>query len=255
MVKGSFLPKLISIAILSTKHYNPVSLRHFLLNQTVVGITGEDNMNILALVFGYLLGSIPTAYLVARAKTGGGTKALGSGNVGGLNTIRQVGLSAGLAVIAIDMVKGALAIIMAYYALKVDTIFVLGAGVMAVVGHNWMVWLRFRGGRGMAATVGVLAAATLIYGYDWIFLIFIGIILLVGLISRNIVLGNAVALFALPVIVYFATKSNLATWMSSAVLAIIIVKFAPAAIADMRRRGLKALGPDEVKAKQADGKE
>lgn len=221
----------------------------------MVGITGEDDMNILALVFGYLLGSIPTAYLVARAKTGGGTKALGNGNVGGLNTIRQVGMSAGLAVIAIDMVKGALAIIMAHYALKVDTIFVFGAGVMAVVGHNWMVWLRFRGGRGMAATVGVLAAATFIYGYGWIFLIFIGIILLVGLISRNIVLGNAVALFILPFLIYFATKSTLATWMALITLAVIVIKFAPAAISDMRRRGLKALGPDEVKAKKDDGKE
>jgi hypothetical protein len=102
-----------------------------------------------------------------------------------------------------------------------------------------------------------MAAATLIYGYGWIFLIFIGIILLVGLISRNIVLGNAVALFILPVIIYFATKSTLATWMALITLAVIVIKFAPAAISDMRRRGLKALGPDEVKAKEKedDGKE
>jgi len=207
-------------------------------------------MNALALIFGYLLGSIPTAYLIALAKTGGDTHALGVGNVGGLNTIRQVGMSAGLAVIVIDIVKGALTIILAYYALKVDTIFVLGAGVMAVVGHNWMIWLGFRGGRGMAATVGVLAASTLIYGYGWIFLIFMGIILIVGLISRNIVLGNAVSLFALPAIVYFATKSTLATWMALVTLAIIVIKFAPAAIADMKQRGLKGIGPDEVKAKK-----
>jgi glycerol-3-phosphate acyltransferase PlsY len=207
-------------------------------------------MDALALIFGYLLGSIPTAHLIAMAKTGGDTHALGTGNVGGLNTIRQVGMSAGLAVIAIDIGKGALTVILAYYALKVDIIFVLGAGVMAVVGHNWMIWLGFRGGRGMAATVGVLAASTLIYGYGWILLIFIGIILIVGLISRNLVLGNTVALFALPVIVYFATKSNLATWMALVTLAVIVIKFAPAAIADMQQRGLKGLGPDKVKAKK-----
>jgi steroid 5-alpha reductase family enzyme len=72
---------------------------------------------------------------------------------------------------------------------------------------------------------------------------------LVGLIARNLVMGNAVALLALPVIVYFATKSGLATWMAVAMLAVIVIKFAPAAIADMKCRGLKGLGPDEVKAK------
>lgn len=207
-------------------------------------------MDLMALVFGYLLGSIPTAYLVALAKTGGDAHALGSGNVGGLNTIRKVGLGAGVVVIAIDLSKGALAIILAHYVLKVDTIFVLGAGVMSIIGHNWMLWLGFRGGRGMAATVGALAASAIIYGYAWIFLIFAGIILLVGLAGRNVVLGNAVALFALPVIVYFATKSTLATSMALAVLFVIVIKFAPAAIADVKRRGLKGLGPDEVKAKK-----
>jgi glycerol-3-phosphate acyltransferase PlsY len=202
------------------------------------------------LVFGYLLGSIPTAYLVARVATGDDVKAISKGNIGGLNAIRQVGLIAGLAVIAIDIVKGALAIILAYYVMKVDTNFVLGAGVMAVVGHNWMVWLGFRGGRGMAATVGALAAASLIYGYSWIFIIFIGIIFLVWLINRNLVLGNAVALLVLPFVVYFGTESTLATWMVLATLAVIIIKFAPAAIADMKQRGMKGLGPDEVKPKK-----
>jgi glycerol-3-phosphate acyltransferase PlsY len=207
-------------------------------------------MDLLALVFGYLLGSIPTAQLIATAMSGGNANALGGGNVGGLNTIRKIGLWAGVAVIAGDISKGALAVILARYALGVDTVFVLGAGIMAVVGHNWMIWLGFRGGRGMAAAVGVLAASTLIYGYGWIFLIFAGIILIVGLISHNIVLGNAVALFSLPFIVYFATKSTLATWMALVELAVIAIKFAPAAIADMRRRGLKGLGPDEVKPKK-----
>ena len=199
-------------------------------------------MDILALLSGYLLGSIPTAYLIAMAKTGGNTNALGGGNVGGLNTIHKIGLAAGVAVIAGDIAKGALAIILAHYALKVDTIFVLGAGVMAVVGHNWMIWLGFRGGRGMAATVGALAASTLIYGYGWISLTIIGIILIVGLISRNLAMSNAVALVTLPVIVYFATKSTLATWMALVTLAIIVIKvikLAPAAINDMKRRGFK----------------
>ena len=167
-----------------------------------------------------------------------------------MSTIRKVGLSSGIAVIAVDIGKGALAVILARYLLGVGTAFVLGAGVMAVVGHNWMVWLKFRGGRGMAAAIGALAASTIIYGDVLVFLVFVGVIIVVGLIARNVVLGNAAALLVLPVIVYFATKSSLAVWMTLAMLVVVIIKFAPAAIADMKRRGLKGLGPDEDKAKK-----
>jgi glycerol-3-phosphate acyltransferase PlsY len=207
-------------------------------------------MEILALLLGYLIGSLPTAYLVARLKSGGDPGALREGNVGGLNTIRQVSLSAGILVIIIDICKGAAAVLLAYYILKVGTAFVLGAGVAAIIGHNWMIWLRFRGGRGMAAAIGVISASALIYGYAWIILIIMAIILIFWIVARNIVLGNAIALITLPFMVYFGTGSTLATYMAIALVAVIAIKFAPAAISDIKRRGLKGLGPDKIEAKK-----
>jgi glycerol-3-phosphate acyltransferase PlsY len=101
---------------------------------------------------GYLWGSIPTARLIARLSTGK-EDVLAGGNVGTLNTIRRVGLGPGLAVATLDIAKGAAAVLTAR-ALNVDSGYVLFAGVMAVVGHNWMVWLGFKGGKGMAAATG-----------------------------------------------------------------------------------------------------
>lgn len=207
-------------------------------------------MEIPALLLGYLIGSLPTAYLVARLKPGGDPGALRDGNVGGLNTIRQVSLGAGILVIIIDICKGAAAVLLAYYILKAGTAFVLGAGIAAIIGHNWMVWLRFRGGRGMAAAIGVISACAFIYGYAWIILVTIAIILIFWIASRNIVLGNAIALITLPFMVYFGTRSTLATYTAIALVAVIAIKFAPAAISDIKRRGLKGLGPDKIEARK-----
>ncbi len=201
-------------------------------------------MPLLALLLGYLWGSIPTARLVARLSG----EPL-SGNVGALNTIRRVGLKAGLAVASLDIAKGAAAVLTAR-SLEVDVGYTLFAGVAAVVGHNWMVWLGFRGGKGMAAATGAIAASSIIYGYAWVFLIFVAIILTVWRLSRNLVLGNAAGLLTLPLVVFLATHSAMATAASIAVVAVIVVKYAPDAIRDYRLRGLAALGPDEINPKQ-----
>ena len=89
-----------------------------------------------ALLSGYLLGSIPTAYLVARWKTGRDIRHLGGGNVGGLNTFREVGIWAGIMVGAVDFAKGAAAVALAYWVFAVSDTWVLLTGLAAVVGHN-----------------------------------------------------------------------------------------------------------------------
>ena len=200
----------------------------------------------LALGLGYLWGSIPTARLIARLSTGK-SGALADGNVGTLNTIRRVGLKAGLAVANLDIAKGAAAVLTAR-ALDVGAGWVLFAGVMAVVGHNWMVWLGFKGGKGMAAAIGVVAASSIIYGYAWVFSAFAAIILVVWGVSKNLVLGNAVGLLCLPFLAWLATRSLTATLAATALVTIIAIKYAPEALADYRTRGFGALGPDEIKS-------
>jgi glycerol-3-phosphate acyltransferase PlsY len=207
-------------------------------------------MGFIALLLGYLWGSIPTAYLIARKATGR-ADALGGGNVGGLNTIRRTGLKAGLVVIFIDIAKGAAAVMTAYNILEVDTVFVLGAGVMAVAGHNWMVWLKFRGGKGMAAALGVVTASSFIYGFPAVIGAIIAVILGVWLVTRNLVLGNAVSLFLLPFITWFITDSGTAAWLAVALSGVIAVKYFPVAREDYRRRGLAAMGRDDIRAKRS----
>jgi glycerol-3-phosphate acyltransferase PlsY len=206
-------------------------------------------MGFLALLLGYLWGSIPTAYLIARMIAGSGS-ALGEGNIGGLNTLRRIGLKAGLAVAFIDVAKGAAAVLTAYYVLEVETVFVLGAGVAAVAGHNWMVWLRFRGGKGMAAAVGAVAGASFLYGYPAVIAAMMAVVLGVWLVSRNLVLGNAVSLLLLPFITWYFTDSGLAAGLAAVLSGVIVVKYYPVARVDFRQRGLAALGRDDLKPKK-----
>jgi glycerol-3-phosphate acyltransferase PlsY len=109
---------------------------------------------ILSIIIGYLLGSIPTAYIVARLRKGIDIRNVGSGNMGGANVMREIGAREGVFVGLIDIAKGAGAILIAQ-ALNVSELWVLGAGFAALVGHNFPVFAGFRGGRGSATIIGI----------------------------------------------------------------------------------------------------
>ncbi len=108
----------------------------------------------LAAVLGYLLGSIPVGYLVGRAY-GVDVRAHGSGRTGGTNVWRSAGVSAAALTILGDILKGIAAVWLARHVWGYEWPAAL-AGAMAIIGHNWSVWLGFRGGAG-----GVVGAATL----------------------------------------------------------------------------------------------
>ncbi len=108
----------------------------------------------LSLLLAYLLGSIPFAYIIGKL-SGLDIRKVGDRNVGTFNVFRHAGLVAGIATLVADVGKGALAIVVAK-ALSGHELVVFVAGVAAVIGHNWPVFLRFRGGRGLAVVIGVL---------------------------------------------------------------------------------------------------
>lgn len=108
----------------------------------------------LVIVTAYLIGSIPTAYLAGRLG-GRDIRRLGDGNVGAANAYHVLGAKTGITVFLLDAVKGTLAIFIAQR-LAASQLVVLASGAAAVAGHNWPVWLRFRGGRGESTTIGVL---------------------------------------------------------------------------------------------------
>ena len=155
-------------------------------------------------VAAYLLGSIPTGYLVARAR-GVDIRQVGSGNIGATNAFRVLGKPAGILVLGTDALKGFLACKvvsgLAYSFLSPpyqqvpesrETLAIV-AGIAAILGHNYTCWLKFKGGKGIATTGGVLLAlmpyALLTIAIVWI---------VVTLTTRYVSLGSLAAAITLP---------------------------------------------------------
>jgi glycerol-3-phosphate acyltransferase PlsY len=107
-----------------------------------------------SIIIGYLLGSIPTAYIVSRIRKGIDIRNIGSRNMGGANVMREIGAREGVFVGLIDVAKGAGAILIAQ-ALNISDLWVFGTGFAALVGHNFPVFAGFRGGRGSATIIGI----------------------------------------------------------------------------------------------------
>ncbi len=198
----------------------------------------------LAIIIGYFLGSIPSAYLATRLATGADIRRLGGGNVGGLNVFREIGIWPALAVGLVDSGKGAAAVTIAQWGLKVPEAYVLLAGLAAVVGHNWMVWLKFSGGKGMGAAIGALIPLFLIYDKPGLLGIFIAVIIVPLVLTRNVALSMGLGLLALPFIVWFGTGSGYATIISVALGLAITAKFLPTALGAIKKSGMGALGVD-----------
>jgi glycerol-3-phosphate acyltransferase PlsY len=109
----------------------------------------------LIISLSYFLGAIPSAYVAGQLFRGKDIRQLDNGNVGAANAFRQLGAKIGIAVFFIDAGKGALAILIAQTA-NLPLAAILLTGVAAVIGHNWSVFIGFRGGRGESTTIGVL---------------------------------------------------------------------------------------------------
>lgn len=151
----------------------------------------------LILIVGYLLGSIPTAYLAGRLLKGKDIRQMGDGNAGAANAFRQLGAKTGVAVFLIDAGKGFLAVLIAQ-ATSLPQPAILLTGVVTVVGHNWPVFLGFRGGRGESTTIGVLLNAL-----TQPMLIVAGPAALALLISRNVTLASVFLFVPLPLVCWW----------------------------------------------------
>ncbi len=120
------------------------------------------NSLILSLIVSYLLGSIPTAFLVGGAVKKIDIRKYGSGNVGATNVFRVVGKKWGIAVLIFDALKGALAVFLVprFFSQTSASLFLtsLLCGIAAIAGHTWTIWLGFKGGKGVAASAGVFLA-------------------------------------------------------------------------------------------------
>lgn len=114
-------------------------------------------MGIVAIVASYLLGSVSFSYLIARWVKKIDIRTVGSGNAGATNTLRVIGLKAALAVLALDIAKGISAVWIGKWLSDGNIWIPVLCGIAVIAGHNWPVYFGFRGGKGIATAIGVLA--------------------------------------------------------------------------------------------------
>lgn len=124
----------------------------------------------LALLIGYILGSIPFGVILTRLTGAGDLRQIGSGNIGATNVLRTGRKGLAAATLLLDMLKGAGAVCLVGYLFGDDLKLLAGLG--AFVGHCWPVWLKFKGGKGVATLMGIVTALSwqvgLIYALVWI---------------------------------------------------------------------------------------
>ena len=183
---------------------------------------------ILTVLIAYLLGSIPTGFLVARAR-GVDIRTVGSGNIGATNVFRILGKAAGVFVLAVDAAKGWLAVFVVARFLSgwfypeagatAQEWFRLCAGVAAILGHNYTCWLHFKGGKGIATSAGVLVALV-----PMPLLIILAVWIVVFVLSRYVSLASILAAFTLPFAAWAFGESRTMIFVTAALAALAIYK-------------------------------
>jgi len=177
----------------------------------------------LLIAAAYLLGSIPFGLLIVKARGGPDIRSLGSGNIGASNVTRNAGALAGVLTLLLDAGKGYLAVWLAARFTGDNVHWMMAAAVAAVIGHVFPVWLRFKGGKGVATSLGVflplcwqaVAAAAVVW-------------LLVVAFWRYASLGSITAAAAMPVLMYlfYAPRHAPPTYVSLSTIFIALLVIA-----------------------------
>ncbi|MDD5190679.1 MAG: glycerol-3-phosphate acyltransferase [Dehalococcoidales bacterium] len=185
---------------------------------------------VLVLVTAYLLGSIPSAYIIGRLRKGTDIREIGSRNMGAMNTIYSVGFWWGTLDLLVDMGKGAAAVAIAQ-AFGIHQYAVFAAGMMAVIGHNLPVFLRFKGGKGGATALGVLFVLM-----PWSVLIYCGLFGILLLITRAPTISYGICFAAFPFIAWLLYDNTPLIFFSILLALIPLLRYIPRML-EMRQRG------------------
>jgi glycerol-3-phosphate acyltransferase PlsY len=172
----------------------------------------------------YLLGSIPTGFLVAKAR-GVDIRTVGSGNIGATNAFRVLGKGFGIFVLLTDALKGYVAVLVGalvifqllpYAPLEYLRI---TAAIAAILGHNFTCWLNFKGGKGVATSAGVLIALV-----PLALVIVLSIFIILFVTTRYVSIGSIAAAFALPFATWFTQHNVGLTAVMAAIGGLAILK-------------------------------
>lgn len=160
---------------------------------------------IIAIVFGYLMGAIPFGLLLTRLAGLGDIRDIGSGNIGATNVLRTGNKPLALATLLLDGGKAAAAVLIARYFIPDPPFAYALAGLAAFLGHLFPIWLKFKGGKGVAAYIGVMLAINWMVGLS-----FCVVWLLLAATMRLSSLSALSAAIATPILAYFISGSHLA---------------------------------------------
>jgi glycerol-3-phosphate acyltransferase PlsY len=174
-------------------------------------------VKVAVVLVAYLIGSIPFALILAR-RWGADLRRVGSGNLGAANVMRASGVTAGVLVAALDMSKGVASVWLARR-FGDDTQLPAAAGLAAIIGHVYPIWLRFRGGKGVATACGVFVMLTPLAVPPTL-----AIFTVVVWLTRYISLGSVLASLALPPIAYALGSPPPAVLAAAAAAAIIVFR-------------------------------
>ena len=172
----------------------------------------------LTTLIAYLLGSVPFGYLIVRWQKGVDVRATGSGSIGATNVMRNLGLAGFVVTFVLDVGKGTGAVLLVKKLTADDPRWVALAAFAAILGHCFPVWLKFRGGKGVATGVGAfIALAPLEVG---LVLAVFGVVLAIW---RYVSLGSIIGTVAFPVLVYFLRHPPLPIVLGAAGGAAVII--------------------------------
>jgi glycerol-3-phosphate acyltransferase PlsY len=174
---------------------------------------------IIAIIVSYLLGSISFSFLAGKFLKGIDIREHGSGNAGATNTLRVLGKGPGLTVFVLDIFKGVLAIWIAAWlvpdSIKVEIL----CGFAVVAGHNWPLYFNFKGGKGIATTIGVMLTLCFLP------VIFAGILaILIIIFTRYVSVGSLLFATVLPLFIWWMDKPIEILWLSFVVFIFAYVR-------------------------------
>lgn len=175
----------------------------------------------IAIICAYLIGSLPTAYIVARLRKGIDIRTVGTRNMGAMNVFYQVGVVEGLLVLGIDIGKGAAAVFLAR-SLGVPLLAEFFAGGVAVLGHAFPIYLKFRGGKGGAPCIGVFA-----FFMPQAIPYYLALFLLGLLVTRYPTFSYSAAFICVPFIASFVYHSGALLVFSFLLILIPAIKYIP----------------------------
>lgn len=155
---------------------------------------------VISIILSYLIGSIPSGFLLTKYVMKTDVRKYGSGNIGATNVARVMGLKSGVLVAVFDILKGFIGVLIGQLIIgNTASVYILLVAVAAIAGHDWSIFMGFSGGKGVATTFGVILKlypiAFLVYALIWLLLVFT---------TRYVSLGSIIGSMSLPFVIYFS---------------------------------------------------